>query len=425
MSNSLAIAAVTATLRKLLDDGIRLELPGSTVTTQPPDKANTAINLVNVFLYQTMINAAWRNVDMPRQVKPGEAGQPPLALNLYYLLTAYGRDDDSPDPFSHRLLGRAMSILHDHPVLSSDDIKAALPIADQPFYDLYDQIEHVRITPQPLTLDDMSKLWTTFQAKYRISTAYLASVVLIESKRPARAPLPVLKRGPEDKGVDAQSNLTSPFPTLTEIALPEEKKRQPSAQLGDTLILRGYHLDGDSLTVQFSNPRLSNPIAIGPLPAITTSGATEITLPLPDDAPSRAAWVAGYYTASIVLTRNSDPVNKTRTTNELAFSLAAHILPPLNPQTAPAAALDFTLTVTCSPEVRPEQRVSLLFGANEIQADAHPAQTATLTFRIKPVTADSVGEHFVRLRVDGVDSLLVKYDETPLRFDDDQKVTIT
>jgi hypothetical protein len=424
MSNSLAIAAVTATLRKILDDGIRLELPGSTVTTQPPDKVTTPNNQINLFLYHTMISAAWRNTDMPRQVKPGETGQPPLALNLFYLLTAYGQGDDSPDPLSHRLLGRAMSILHDHPVLSSDDIKSALPVADQTLYDLYDQVEHVRITFQPLTLDEMSKLWTTFQAKYRISTAYQASVVLIESNRPSRTPLPVLKRGPEDQGVAAQADLSSPFPTLTEIALPEVKKQQPSALLGDTLLLRGYHLDGDSLTVRFSNQRLNDPIEIGPLPAITTSGATEIALPLPDNLTSRAAWVAGYYTASLVVTRTSDPVNQNRTTNEIAFALAPHILPPLSPLTVPAVGGDFTLTVACSPEVRPEQRASLLFGANEIEADAHPAQTATLTFRI-PVTANSVGEHFVRLRVDGVDSLLVKYEETPLNFDNDLKVSIT
>jgi hypothetical protein len=424
MSNSLAIATVTAALRNLIQKGLdndALPVSGARVSTQPPDEVNPKIDLINLFLYQTMINGAWRNMDIPRRIKPGETGQPPLALNLYYLLTAYGKDNDLTDPISHRLLGRAMRVLHDHPVLSSAEIKAALTDND-----LYDQIEHVRITPQPITVDEMSKLWTTFQAKYRISTAYQVSVVLIESQRPSNAPLPVLSRGEKDRGVDAQANLASPFPTLTEIALPEKKKKQPSAVLGDTLILRGYQLDGDSLTVRFSNPRLSDPIEIG-LPGITTSEATEISVPLPDDAASRAAWVAGYYTASIVVTRNSDPVNKTRTTNELAFSLAPRLLTPPgpNPKTAPAAAGDFLLTLTCSPDVRPEQRPSILFGANEIKANAHPAQTDTLDFPISPLTNSLKGDYFVRLRLDGVDSLLVKYDQTPLTFDDDQKVTIT
>lgn len=426
MSNSLAIATVTAALRNLIQKGLdkdRFPVSGAKVSTQPPDEVKTGADLINLFLYQTAINGAWRNMDIPRRVKPGETGQPPLALNLYYLLTAYGKDNDSTEPVSHRLLGRAMRVLHDHPVLSSDEIKTALTNND-----LSDQIEHVRITPQPISVDEMSKLWATFQgAKYRISTAYQVAVVLIDSQRASTTPLPVLTRGEEDRGVDAQANLASPFPTLTGIALPEAKKKQPNPVLGDTLILRGYQLDGDSLTVRFSNPRLTAPIEIN-LPGIVTSEETDVSVPLPDTPASHADWVAGYYTVSVVVTRNSDPVNKTRTTNELGFALAPRILTPPGPvpKTKPAAGGDFTLTLMCSPQVRPQQTISLLFGAYEFPADAPLAQTDTLTFLITPVTRSLIkGDYFLRLRVDGSDSLLVKYDQTPLTFDNDQKVTIT
>ena len=137
--------------------------------------------------------------------------------------------------------------------------------------------------------------------------------------------------------------------------------------------------------------------------------------------------MAGFYTASVVVTRNSDAVNKTRTTNELGFALAPHILTPPGPapKTKPASGGDITLTLTCSPQVRPQQSVSLLFGAYEFLADAHLAKTDTLTFLISPLTNSLKGDYFLRLRVDGIDSLLVKYDQTPLTFDDDQKVTIT
>jgi hypothetical protein len=425
MSNSLAIAAVTATLRQILDDGIKSVINGVSVTTQPPDIADPTKNLLNIFLYQTGINAAWRNMDMPRQSKPGETGMPPLPLNLYYLITAYSNGGDAPDPFSHRILGQAMSILHDNPVLSAEEIKAALTLADLPLQDLYDQIEHVRITPQPLTLDEMSKLWTLFQAKYRISAAYQVSVVLIESKRPNRTPLPVLKRGPQDRGADAQGSLLSPLPTLTGIAFETEK--QPSAQLGEKLVISGYRLDGDSLSFNFDNLRLAAPNVIGPTPGGADTGPIKVEITLPDDATARQDWVAGFYNLSVEVLRNSDPVNKRRTTNALSFAIAPRIL-TINPQTSPAGS-DFQLELTCSPEVRPAQRVSLLFGGNEIVADAHPAQTDTLTFQIRDVTNASVGEYYLRLRVDGVDSLLVKYKDigpnSPPVFDDDQKVSIT
>src|SRR6516162_8520179 len=128
MSNALAIAAVTATLQSILHDGIATELNDITVTVLPPDKArgNNTNNQLNLFLYQITRNAAYANRDMPRHVQPGETGIPPLPLNFHYLLTAFGKDDDTTKiPLGHKLLGMAMSILHDHPVLSADDITSA------------------------------------------------------------------------------------------------------------------------------------------------------------------------------------------------------------------------------------------------------------------------------------------------------------
>jgi hypothetical protein len=98
---------------------------------------------LNLFLYQTVVNAAWRNLDMPRQVRPGEVA--PLALNLHYLVTAYGRGETDNDGTSHRVLSGAMSVLHDHPVLGQSEIAASLPNND-----LAEQFERLRITPLQL-----------------------------------------------------------------------------------------------------------------------------------------------------------------------------------------------------------------------------------------------------------------------------------
>ncbi len=432
MSNSLSIAAVTATLRKLIDDQIKADpAPTDTeVTTQPPDKVpDNPGNLINIFLYQTSLNGAWRNADMPG-VKRGETALSPLGLDLYYLVTAYSKNEDKPQPDSHQLLGRAMSILHDHPVLSADDIKAALPPSggggiDVDDFDLYDQIERVRITPRPMTLDDISKLWMMFQGvKYRISAAYQVSVVLIESKRPAKTPLPVTQRGQGDTGVSAQGNLTSPFPTLMALAFPAAL--QPSLQPGEVLRLAGHHLDGDRLRVHFDNPRLAAPLILPDpsdpaLPAPTSAGPAEVSVNVPDQP---LFWVAGFYSVNVVVERDADPVNSTRTTNPLFFSLAPKIL-NFSPPSSPAPAGDFTVTVVCDPEVRPAQRVSLLFGDREITADEHLTQIDTLTFQVTNVGPASVGKYFLRLRVDGVDSLLLDYTKTPPEFDQTKVVEIT
>jgi hypothetical protein len=407
MSNSLAIAAVTATLRKLLFDWVSVapDLADTSVTTHPPGGArdpNDNANQINLFLYQTVPNAAWRNMDMPRQIKPGETGQPPLALNLYYFLTAYGRNND--EVFSHRLLGQAMSILHDHPLLGAEEIEAALAGND-----LHQQVERVRITPQPLSIDDMSKLWTMFQTEYRISAAYEVAVVLIESRRPARTPLPVLTRGPGDEGVPAQPDLTPPFPTLESVHPPQ---RQPSIRLGEKLILNGHHLDGDELVVLFSHPRLEDPNQVPPLPGGT---ATEVQVEIPD-VPTD--WPAGTYTAAIGFMEGAELV---RTTNQLPFGLAPSIVDTtLNPP-PPDSECDQILTVECSPLVRPAQSAALLLGDRGFRAQPHPISTNELDFCLKDVPA---GEYFVRLRIDGVDSLLVDRSVTPPVFDETQKVTM-
>src|SRR5262249_44357447 len=118
----------------------------------------------------------------------------------------------------------------------------------------WQQIERVRITPQPLSVDEMSKLWTTFQTQYRISMAYEVAVVLIESRRAVPRPLPVLTRGPGDAGVPAQADLVPPFPTIESVTIDAIKvpAQDVGARLGDTLDIAGHHLGGASLA-RFAN----------------------------------------------------------------------------------------------------------------------------------------------------------------------------
>jgi hypothetical protein len=85
------------------------------------------------------------------------------------------------------------------------------------------------------------------------------------------------------------------------------------------------------------------------------------------------------------------------------------------------------VTLTCSPEVRPEQRAALLVGGREVLAEPHPTQTDTLTFEFgNPTPADEPDpvEHFVRLRVDGVDSLLIDRTGAVPAFRNSQRVIV-
>jgi hypothetical protein len=420
MSNGKAIAAVTASLRALLS--ARLKDPLATdpnVTTSSPDKAHDDTgDRVNLFLYHTQVEPSWRNTDMPLRNKPGETGHPPLPLNLFYLLTAFSNDKD--EVHSHRLLGLAMSVLHDHPLLDPAQIKDVIEndpnLTDLRDSDLHEQVERVRITLQPLSVEEISKLWTAFQTQFRTSVSYQVSVVLIESQRPAKAPLPVLTRGKDDSGVTAQGDVTAPIPTfpgLTGVTLPG---KQTSALVGDVLTLTGYHLDGAPIAVRFNSPHLAAPSPV----TIQDQKPDAIRIRL-DDVP--ADWVAGLYTVAVEIGTGAD----LKTTNELPLTIAPRLVKqppafplPLNVTRDPDQSAEIVLKV--SPEVQPRQRAALLLGDREVFAEPHAAPTDTLIFVVPNAP---LGERFLRLRVDGVDSLLVQYpsDQPPV-FDADQKVTI-
>jgi hypothetical protein len=237
MSNTLAIAAATATLRNLLLSHVTqldANLADLEVTTQPLDLARKGVSnaQLNLYLYQTVLNGAWRNQAMPRQVRPGESAAPPLALNLHYLITAYGRGEADDEAISHRVLGGAMSVLHDHPQLERGEIAIALPNND-----LGDQFERVKITPLPISIEELSKLWTVFQTNYRVSAAYEVTVILIDSHTPVKAALPVLKRGEEDRGPAASASLP---PLLRSVKPPRSQAaaRREHRALGSVSLCR-------------------------------------------------------------------------------------------------------------------------------------------------------------------------------------------
>lgn len=254
MSNQLAIATVSETLRRLIETAIQLDDGASVCVARPPDKVNPATNRLNLFLYHTEIDASFRNrVDLNRQSLPGESVEPPLPLCLYYLLSAYGVEQDAGDITAQRLMGRAMLTLHDHPILSATEIQAALPGTD-----LHEQIERVRITPMSLSLEEMSRLWGSFSTNYRLSMAYKASIVLIDSTRPKRTPLPVLTyRTADGRGLQVQPSLIPPYPALTNVVLPANRT---GAALGDAITLEGYNLDGTTVTVQMTHSALPAPV---------------------------------------------------------------------------------------------------------------------------------------------------------------------
>ena len=71
--------------------------------------------------------------------------------------------------------------------------------------------------------------------------------------------------------------------------------------------------------------------------------------------------------------------------------------------------------------MRPAQDARLTLGGDTALAEPHPTPTSTLTFELGDVPP---GAQWVRLTVDGVESLLVDRSAEPPAFDPSQSVAV-
>jgi hypothetical protein len=204
MSTALAISATMRVIASMLDAGVSaaqlFTMLGTAATTvQSPDLnaiGDQESDHLNLFLYTVTMNSGWRNSDLMRNPAGDRTGKPPLALDLHFMLSAYGKDQYHPE----FLLGIGMQVLHEQSFLDRNAIRSlfngAVSLEDQAMAtaQLDQQIEQIKISPHDLSADELYKLWSAFGSKCRPSAAYVATVVLIESRVAVQSAPPVLSR---------------------------------------------------------------------------------------------------------------------------------------------------------------------------------------------------------------------------------------
>jgi hypothetical protein len=169
------------------------------------------------------------------------------------LLTFFG---DETQFVPQRLLGKTVSALHSRPVLTRQEINAAIrELADtgQEYMresDLADQMEQVKFSPVTVDLEELSGFWSAlYQVPYSLSLTYEASVVLIESPETPQPALPA--RQPSFR--------VPPFtqPTIEEV-LPQDQGSRLILKV-DTVLLRGRQLGGNVAYVAVGDLQLTPP----------------------------------------------------------------------------------------------------------------------------------------------------------------------
>ncbi len=395
MSNFLAVATVTATLGRVLTQAVAAEVPGAQVSTERPRGGDTqdGAPTVTVFLYQVTPNPGWRNLNVP--TRAGDGGlvdRPRAALDLHYLLSFSG-NETKLEP--QRMLGSVVHALESRPVLSRQIVNET--VSDRDYLsgsDLADEVELVKFTFIPMSLDELSKLWSVFfQVKYTLSVAYLATVVLIEGKDTPRPAIPVKTR----------KLYVVPFqrPQIDEV-IAASGRDQPIYTDGSIAIL-GRQLQADIVSVRIAGE------------VVPVQEVTESRVDFPLTQLTSGPLSAGIHGVQVVHEqRMGEPEQPHRgmESNVGAFVVRPRVKAPEPPTVSGAGATprSGTMAVDVDPEVTPSQRAVLFLsrlpeeGSQAYAFPAAPRQAASGSLSF-PFSGVAAGNYLVQIHVDGADSL--------------------
>ena len=148
-------------IRGLIDseDRISLESPADL-------ESNNSVRL-SMYLYRILENPYMKN-RFPVTGTGGKQRKPPLSLDLYYLLTPL-----VGTPREQQIvLGKAMQTLYDRPILESQDLEGSLGESG----------DQIRLVLNPVSLEELTRVWQALEIPYRLSVCYIARVAIMDSQ---------------------------------------------------------------------------------------------------------------------------------------------------------------------------------------------------------------------------------------------------
>ncbi len=444
MSNALALAGVSAVLQHYLYNlygAVAGEIPSPVhVSCLAPDLvqqqlqigSNSAENRVNLFLHLVTHNPGWRNADLPSLSSSGQTqtGNPPLALDLHYLLTVYGSEPWQ----SEALLGYALMMFHQSPVLTRNDVEAALnaragssyPYSGYPLNNslglcgLNDQSELLKITPESMSREEMAWLWTALKADYRLTFPFKVSVALMLPALSPSLAFPVLQTAftpppapplPAIPPPASQVVLPNAPPFLLSIGY---SSGQRVAQPNDQVTLSGEFLTGAN-RVMLTHAQLG--ISFYVAPDTVTAGQVQFTLPPLSPMPSAPLpppppYPAGAYQVAVQWWDTTQQI-VVQSTNKFPIAVTYWLPTAQSPGTAPIGS-DLGVNLTdFAPPVWPGQRVQLVLSGTvggvvvSFTGEAQPVLSQSpqsSVYFLFPPSLPTGQTYLARMVVDGISS---------------------
>lgn len=180
-----AMVATSQTLRDFLTDRLRTDVHLKTffdpalggtmvVSLSTPDEV-IRMNLhgVSLWLYRIVRDENLLNAP-PRRVGKLQYRHTPLPFRLHYLVTPIvARKNPNGSELEQTVLGKILQSFHDHAKMSGPDLHGDL--TGHASVELFVRLE-------PLSLEEITKVWYSLEESYQLSVSYEVSVVYIDSE---------------------------------------------------------------------------------------------------------------------------------------------------------------------------------------------------------------------------------------------------
>ncbi len=111
--------------------------------------------------------------DPPVQITPLLAQAPPLPLRLHYLFTPVVDPSTANNAeIEQRVLGKVLQSLYAHPLFRGTDLSGDFSGTDT----------ELRARLEPMSLEDITRIWNALEQSYRLSVSYEVTLVKIDSE---------------------------------------------------------------------------------------------------------------------------------------------------------------------------------------------------------------------------------------------------
>jgi hypothetical protein len=161
---------------------------GMVVSLNTPEEMNkNNTQGLSVWLYRVVRDDQRLN-DPPRRIRPNQSLLPPLPVRLHYLITPITTGNQSAGPETEQLiLGKVLQAFHSHPELRGTDLQAELAGTDA----------ELHILLEPMSLEEITRVWEALEGSYQLSVSYEVSLVTIEAATEPERITPVEVVAPE------------------------------------------------------------------------------------------------------------------------------------------------------------------------------------------------------------------------------------